>query len=65
MTHTMYRIHDSTEESGCPQCGHPLFAGDTAWEVDSGILHASGFCSRRCMLSAEADRRDTLNAQPA
>lgn len=56
MAHSCYTV-DRHSEADCPRCGAPLFEGDQAWEVDSPSLYASGFCSKRCMLAMEADRR--------
>ena len=40
-----YKIRHHTEEFDCPQCGAPLYVGDTAWQDDADT---APFCSAYC-----------------
>jgi uncharacterized protein YukE len=42
-----YTIKDGGEECQCPQCGYPLYVGDTAYETPDG--EESGFCCEKCV----------------
>lgn len=58
-----YKVRHHTEEFDCPQCGAPVYVGDSAWQDDA---ETAPFCSAYC---AGADpkvnqqaREDAYNA---
>ena len=44
-----YTIGNASEETGCAQCGYPLYIGDRALEAGDGDI----YCGKRCEENAE------------
>lgn len=48
-----YTIKERGEECQCPECGYPLYVGDTAYETPDG--EESGFCCELCVKEYMSD----------
>lgn len=53
-----YVIKGAAEETACPRCGFPLYAGDTAYELGDD----AGYCCEECAIADAYDVQEPPEA---